>query len=138
MSKLFKIFAVLLALSFFVLPVFNASAKLVMWKVPPRADFSGKFVAYKPVCTNGALVVVTTPATLLLLLPYHPIPFWPVVPYFKLWGPIPGVNTAGNFVPGGVCLVPSPTGVTPVPVMGTIYQIGTSAEPDGWIPTVVF
>ncbi len=135
MKNIAKItFTFLLSASLF-LPAPKASAELICRSLPvPNCDFAGIFSLYKPVCTNGALVVVTTPITLVLLVPYVPLPIWPIVPVFKFAGPIPGSSTLGKFIPGGVCLVPTPLGIVPVGVMGTITQIGTSLEPTPYIP----
>jgi hypothetical protein len=114
-----------------------APIALAQTTVPhPFVDFSGIFLVFLPVCLNGALVVVATPIPILLLFPY--VPITPIVPVFKLWGPIPGAATIGNFLPGGVCFVPVPglfgTVVIPVPTFGTLVQIGTSLVPQPFIP----
>ena len=97
----------------------------------PYVDFSGTFIGIQPVCLNGMLVEVVTPVPLLLLLPYAPV--GPIEPIFKLWGPIPGAATIGNFLPGGVCLLPTfglfGMVVVPIPVMGMLVQIGTTLVP---------
>lgn len=96
----------------------------------PTVDFSGLLLDFDPHCLNGALVVVATPSPIVLLMPY--VPITPIVPVFKLWGPIIYSSTAGNFLPGGVCLVQETGGVVSVPVLGTLIQIGTTAFPTPW------
>ncbi len=133
MNKIKKIiFCFLLSIS---LLSFSSNSLAQITVPKPFVDFSGIFVDFEPICINGALVVVVTPIPLLLLYPYVPIS--PIVPVFKLWGPIPGATTEGAFLPGGVCLLPSPTGPIPIPVFGTLIQIGTTAGPTPFVPIFI-
>ena len=135
MIRFKKIILVAFILISLALPAQSALGQLT---VPhPFVDFSGIFGAFAPVCLNGALVLVITPVPLVLLFPY--VPITPLVPVFKLWGPIPGATTVGNFAPGGLCLVPIPGPfgtviIIPVPVIGTLVQIGTSLVPTPYVP----
>lgn len=135
MKKKIKIIFCLVLILFIAAAVPFAMAQLSF--PHPFLDFSGIFVAFLPVCINGALVTVLVPVPIVVLFPY--VPITPLVPVFKLWGPIPGAATAGSFLPGGLCLIPipNPFGLKlffPLPVLGTLVQIGTTLVP---MPTYV-
>jgi hypothetical protein len=108
----------------------------VTWIPHPFLDFAAKFVAAQPKCTNGLLVEVLAPGPLVLLLPF--VPITPLVPIFKLWGPVPDAMSTGNFLPGGVCLTVKSGGTVAVPVMGMLVQIGTGAAPAPWYVPLPF
>ena len=93
----------------------------------PICTFTGKFLTFKPECTNGDLIEVRTPIPITLLAPF--IPITPIVPVIKLWGPITDATAVGGFVFGGVCEHGSEP---PTPVFGILIQIGTSAIPTPW------
>lgn len=137
MKKVFKIIIVLL-----VVVSISIAAPMTLAQITlphPFIDFSGIFIAFLPICVNGALVTVATPVPLVLLFPY--VPITPIVPVFKLWGPIPGATTIGNFLPGGICFIPIPGPfgkviLFPLPVLGTLVQIGTTLVPTPYAPIV--
>lgn len=80
--------------------------------------FGGKIIKSFP-CLNGVYLLVSPPVGGSFLFPYGA----KLYPHFQLR---PGVWVLGIFAPGGVCLVPSFFGVTPIPVQGTILFLGTS------------
>ncbi len=115
----------------FVFGASKASAQIacpVLFPIP-ICGFAGIYGVFKPECYEGALVTVYVPFKITLLFP--DVPVTPIVPVGKLWGPITGASTKGNFILGlGQCTNPVTNVVTPV--LGTLIQIGTSAVPTPW------
>lgn len=46
---------------------------------------------------------------------------------YKLYQPRPAVNAIGTFAPAGVCMIYVVSGCAPLPIIGTMLQLGTSA-----------
>ncbi|HEY4512382.1 MAG TPA: hypothetical protein VJH63_01825 [Candidatus Paceibacterota bacterium] len=108
---------------------FSSTFAIVTWPTPiDTSDYDGLFIAMLPICYNGAVVLVESGIVLPLLLPYVPVS--PIVPVFKFAGPIPDSDTGGKFFWGGVCFLINPLHLTiPIPMLGTLIQIGTTLLP---------
>ena len=89
----------------------------------PFTNFGGQIVGMLPcACSANWILYVRDVRYQMLPLIYQPgITF-----LYKMYQPRPAVNSLGSFVPGGVCLIYVGTGCSPVPVVGTMLQLGTS------------
>lgn len=118
---------ILLLFLFFVL--ITPTLAIVTWPTPiDTSTDDGLFIVFLPICYNGAVVLVESGIVLPLLFPY--VPVTPIEPVFKWAGPIPGSDTGGLFYWGGVCFLINPLHLLiPVPMLGTIIQIGTTELP---------
>jgi len=80
-------------------------------------------------CLNGGVMIkVQPPAGGFVNIPPGPY-FVPAASnrYLNyIYPPVPGTKMLGWWIPGGVCLVPSPWGVTPKPTVGTITGYGSA------------
>ena len=89
--------------------------------------FGGKVVMIIP-CTcqaTGIAVYVAMP-----IPPYFGMFLWqpPFTRPYLYYFPYPKVSIAGNYVVGGICAVGVPPYCYPVPVFGTMTQVGTSLK----------
>lgn len=88
-------------------------------------SFGGRVVSIIP-CTcqiGGIAIYVAMPKP-----PYVGMFLWqlPITRPYLWYVPYPKVAILGNYIPGGICMVGAPPVCVPIPLLGTITQVGTS------------
>ena len=93
---------------------------------PARAQFNGQFnfggrILDVEYCCNGVAITVGPPSPGVYLFDDTST----LYPYYNVFSP--GPNVVGSAIPGGVCEDIGLLECLPVPVLGTIVQVGTSS-----------
>lgn len=114
-----KLFSLLLIITIFLSPVNTKAA--------PITNFGGQIVGMVYCSCNAVPSWILYIRDVRYQIPL-PIIYQPGLTFlYKLYQPRPAVNALGTFAPAGACLIITGTYCTPLPIIGTMLQLGTSA-----------
>ncbi len=77
-------------------------------------------------CLNGKMITVQPPIPSSVPPGPYLVPPGANRKMYFIYPPVPAMKMLGQWVPGGVCNIPGPWGVIPLPTIGTIVDYGSA------------